>query len=328
MSLAIVTTTNEGNILAADSLETYTNSKGDTREGSQTRMKLFQLNSRVGGVACGLSFLDNKNIYQHILRFKKQYRLENKLVEQIADSLHEYFGAVYQAYIAGMAKKREEEFKAKGCENIKQEIDLECILFKYKDTQGTQTEKKFCMPILEFLIVGHDPDGTNHVFKVIVPDPKDKNGIVEKLSKEQCGATWIGQTDVLVRIIRGWSPEIKRLKVISEIPDKRRAELLKQLDDQEYLINWGTMTIQDAVEFSNLAIKTTESIQKITDGTWASPGSSPGVGGEVDIAVITPKKGFAWVQKKKISINGTEMDLDELPDLPIVKSTGSESKNE
>ena len=61
MSLAIVTTTNEGNILAADSMETYRNAIGDVREGSQTRMKLFQLNSRVGGIACGISFLENKN---------------------------------------------------------------------------------------------------------------------------------------------------------------------------------------------------------------------------------------------------------------------------
>lgn len=326
MSLAIVTTTNEGNILAADSLETYTNSKGDTREGSQTRMKLFQLNSRVGGVACGLSFVENKNIHQHIIRFKKEIPLEGKKVAEIADLLHEYFNSKYQKYIEGMAKKRDEEFKAKGYQNIEQEINLECILFNYKDAQGNQIEKKFCMPILEFLIVGHDPDGTNHVFKVIVPDPIEKNGVVEKLSKEQCGATWIGQTDILVRIIRGWSPEIKRLRVIQEMPDKRRAELLKQLDDQEYLINWGTMTIQDAVEFSNLAIKTTESIQRITDGTWSSPGSSPGVGGDVDIAVITPKKGFVWVQKKKIQINGTVLDLDEMPDLPTIKSVHTDPK--
>ena len=48
MSLAIITTTNEGNILAADSMETYRNAMGDTREGSMTSMKFFQISSRVG----------------------------------------------------------------------------------------------------------------------------------------------------------------------------------------------------------------------------------------------------------------------------------------
>jgi hypothetical protein len=95
----------------------------------------------------------------------------------------------------------------------------------------------------------------------------------------------------------------------------KKDDIIKELNDQEYLINWGTMTIQDAAEFSSLAIKTTEAIQKITDGTWQKPGSSPGVGGEVDIAVTTPEKGFVWIKKKKIHIDGTEVDLDKLPDI-------------
>lgn len=315
MSLAIITTTNEGNILAADSMETYRNAIGDVREGSKTRMKLFQLNSRVGCVACGMSFLENKNIHQQLVIFKRETQLENLKVKDISEKIYDFFIKKYQKHLKETAEKYRQDYEKRGHKDITTEIELECITVKSKDAEGNDNKQKHCLPIIEILVAGHDPDGANNVYKITIPDPKEKNGIVLKLDKDKCGATWIGQTEVLIRIIRGWSPEIKRLRIIEEIPGKKKDELYKQLDDQEYLINWGTMTIQDAVEFSDLAIKTTEAIQKITDGTWAKPGSSPGVGGAVDIAITTPEKGFVWIQKKKVRINGTEIDLDRLPDL-------------
>lgn len=310
MSLAIITTTNEGNILAADSMETYKNSIGDIREGSQTRMKLFQLNSRIGAVACGLSFLDNKNIQQHVIDFKRENDLEDKAVKEVVDGLYDFIYAKYNAYLKTSAERRKKEYEDMGHKKVTYLLDLECIVVKYTDKGGKEETQKFYQPIIELLIAGFDADGTNQVYKITVPDPKEKNGVVLKLSDEQCGATWIGQTDVLVRIIRGWSPQIKQLKAIQELPEMKMTEFLKQLDDQEYLINWGTMTLQDAIEFSELAIKTTESIQKITDGTWMYPGSSPGVGGPIDVAVITPEKGFVWVQKKNLHIGGEVVNLD------------------
>lgn len=311
MSLAIITTTNEGNILAADSMETYRNAIGDTREGSMTRMKLFQLNSRIGAVACGLAFLENKNIYQQILRFKQKNDLENKTVKQVVDKLYDFFYEKYQTYMKEAADKKKKDFERRGKKNVQTAIELEAI--KVTHNEG---EKKYYMPIMEFLVAGNDPDGKNHVIKVIIPDPKTKNGITVKSEGGQPGATWIGQTDVLVRIIRGWSPQLKRSRHIKEMAEKRKHEFLKQMDDQEYLINWGTMTFQDAIEFSVLAIKTTESVQKITDGTWQRPGASPGVGGPIDIAIVTPDKGFVWIQKKKIDTGENVVDLEALPDLP------------
>jgi len=312
MSLAIITTTNEGNIIAADSMETYKNSIGDTREGSQTRMKLFQLNKRIAAVACGLSFLENKNIQQHVMELKRKVDFEGMAVYDVVEKLYDHLLEKYLAYLASTAERRKKEFEERGFKKVTVGFDLECIILKYNDKNGKDEIQKFFQPIIEFLVCGHDPDGTNKVYKVTVPDAKEKNGIVLKLSKDQCGATWIGQTDVLVRIIRGWSPQVKQLKAIQELPELKRNEFLKQLDDQEYLINWGTMTLQDAIEFSDLAIKTTESIQKITDGTWLFPGSSPGVGGPIDIAVVTPDKGFVWVQKKHLHVGGNVVDLDSV----------------
>jgi len=42
----------------------------------------------------------------------------------------------------------------------------------------------------------------------------------------------------------------------------------------------------------------------------ANPGDMPGVGGPVDVAVITADQGFVWVSRKKLKIEGKEIDLD------------------
>ncbi len=80
----------------------------------------------------------------------------------------------------------------------------------------------------------------------------------------------------------------------------------------EYVIQWGTMTLQDAIDFCTLMIQTTSAIQRFSDGIAADPGDMPGVGGPVDVAVITPDKGFVWVNKKKLNVGEAEIDLDKV----------------
>ena len=77
--------------------------------------------------------------------------------------------------------------------------------------------------------------------------------------------------------------------------------MIKQLQGLEYQVNWGTMTLQDAVNFCVLAIKTTEAIQGFSDGIQLDPGDIPGVGGAVDIAIITRGEGFEWIKQKGIN---------------------------
>jgi hypothetical protein len=79
----------------------------------------------------------------------------------------------------------------------------------------------------------------------------------------------------------------------------------------EYIINWSTITLQDAIDFCVIMTRTTESIQRFSDGTILSPGGITGVGGEIDIAVITPDKGFTWLKKKKLKTEGAELSLEQ-----------------
>jgi len=56
--------------------------------------------------------------------------------------------------------------------------------------------------------------------------------------------------------------------------------------------------------------RTTENIQRFSDGTVLSPSGITGVGGEIDIAVITPEKGFVWLKQKKLKSEGAELSLE------------------
>lgn len=78
----------------------------------------------------------------------------------------------------------------------------------------------------------------------------------------------------------------------------------------EYIIQWGTMALQDAIDFCILMIQTTSAIQQFSNGIVADPGNIPGVGGPIDVAIITPDKGFIWINRKKLKIGEVEKDFD------------------
>ena len=110
----------------------------------------------------------------------------------------------------------------------------------------------------------------------------------------------------------GFDGRIGNIKFIDEAAKKYgQEEANKQLRNLEYVIQWGTMTLQDAIDFCVLMIQTTSAIQRFSDGIAADPGDMPGVGGLVDVAVITPDKGFVWINKKKLKVGEVEVDLDK-----------------
>jgi len=51
-------------------------------------------------------------------------------------------------------------------------------------------------------------------------------------------------------------------------------------------------------------------MQRFSDGIIANLGDMSGVGGLVDVAIITADQGFVWVNRKKLKIEGKEIDLD------------------
>jgi 20S proteasome alpha/beta subunit len=321
MSLAINTTTPEGIVFATDSRQSFRNRKGMARIGSDNASKLFQINSRVGVAVTGLAFLPEggvmKNISKFIDEFRHEVDVEKLEVKEVADKLHYLFDKKYN--YREQLKKLPEQIKAdlqqQGCEVLEVKEEKNAVKFRFKDPQGQVKEGVGGVDMINLMVAGYNKDGNHEVYICYIPGEIQKKRDGKEKGKEY-GASWIGQIDVVSRIVLGFDGRIGNLKFVNQIAQQGgREEIQKQLRSLEYVIQWGTMTIQDAIDFCTLMIQTTSAIQRFSDGVQGDPGDMPGVGGPVDVAVITPNKGFVWINKKRLSVGDVEVDLDKEPDL-------------
>lgn len=321
MSLAINTTTPEGIVLAADSRQSFRNRKGMARIGSDNASKLFQLNKRIGVAVTGLAFLPEngvpKNISKFIEEFKSKADLKNLDVKEVAEKLHYLFNKKYnwQEQLDKLPQKIENDLKRQGCELIDLKKEKDSIKFEFRDAQGNLKKGIGGVEKISLLVAGYNKDGSHEVYTCYIPGEIQKNRDSREKGKEY-GAAWIGQTDVVTRIVLGFDGRIGNIKFVQEAIRQLGEEgVNKQLRNLEYVIQWGTMTLQDAIDFCVLMIQTTAALQRFSDGIAVDPGDMPGVGGPVDVAIITPDKGFVWVNKKRLRVGEIEVDLDKEPNI-------------
>lgn len=329
MSLAINTTTPEGIVLAADSRQSFRNRKGMARIGSDNASKLFQLNKRMGVAVTGLAFLPEdgvvKNISKFIEQFKRETDVENLDVKEVAEELHRLFNEKYnwQEQLDKLPEQIKNDIQHQGCELLEIKKERYVVKFRFKDPQGNLKDGVGGVDMINLLIAGYNKDGSHEVYICYIPGEIQKKRDSKEKGKEY-GAGWIGQIDVVSRIVLGYDGRIRNIKFAGEAIQKfGEEEINKQLRNLEYVIQWGTMTLQDAIDFCILMIQTTSAIQRFSDGIAADPGDMPGVGGHVDTAVITPGKGFVWINKKRLKVGETKVDLDKEPNLQERKALNS-----
>ncbi|MFZ2193728.1 MAG: hypothetical protein WAV31_05785 [Candidatus Moraniibacteriota bacterium] len=307
MSLAINTTTPEGMVLAADSRQSYRNQKGVSRVGSDSATKLFLINDRIGVAITGIAFIQEngvlKNISKFIEQFKREVEVADFSVRDVADKLHYLFDKKINpdAELDKLMERVKIDLSNQGLELLEIKKEAPGIKFKFKDKAGIVKDGIGTVDGLALFVAGYNADGSHEVYNVNVP------GEVLKMrdSKQQnleYGAGWLGQTDVVTRIVKGWDPRIFNAPfVVESVKNGKQAEIEKQLNGLEYAINWGAMTLQDAIDFTVLVIQTTAALQRFSDGIQADPGDIPGVGGPVDVLVLTPS-GFNWIKQKELKI--------------------------
>ena len=164
------------------------------------------------------------------------------------------------------------------------------------------------MPIA-LILAGYDEERVGKpelsVYNAYVPGSVKL--VREHNSQNSYGANWTGQTDVITRVVLGRDPRLDQLESLqaakAALGDQK---VLNDLMGLEYIINWGTMTLLDAVDFAKLMIETTSAIQRFSDGIQMMPGDMPGVGGPIDVGVIFPVEGFKWSERKKLTLENTE----------------------
>lgn len=315
MSLVINTTTPEGIVLAADSRQTYRNLKGMARIGSDNALKLFQINNRIGVGITGLAFLEEdgilKNLSKFIEEFKREPHIQDMDVEEVAIKLHQIFNKKYKwkEQLDLAIENIKQDLQMKGCELLKINKNPYNISFSYKNPQGELEEGLAGVDMIEFLVAGYNKNGSHQVYGCYVPGEIQKKRDSEDKHNEY-GSSWIGQGDVVSRIVLGFDGRIANIHFTKEAMLRQgETNIFEELKSLEYAIQWGTMTLQDGIDFCGLMIQTTSAMQRFSDGINADPGDMPGVGGPIDIAVITPNNGFVWINKKKLKFRGNEVEI-------------------
>jgi len=308
MSIAINATTPAGMVLAADSRQSFRNRKGMARIGSDNATKLFRLNDRMGVAATGLGFLPENGVPKSISKFFEEFKRTGdpaKLdVKDAVGKLHAFFGAKYdwEDQLEDLEEKIKLDLTRQGLEVLETEREQHTVRFRFKDPHGNVGEGRGRVDPVTLLVAGYNRNGSYEVYNCYVPGEIQKR-IDSRTEGREYGAAWIGQTDVVQRIVLGFDGRVKNLKFAREARQSLGDEKLnEQLRLLEYVIQWGTLTLQDAIDFCTLMIQTTAAMQRFSDGIAADPGDMPGVGGPIDVAIITPGDGFAWVQRKQLRV--------------------------
>jgi hypothetical protein len=176
MTLSLSTITTSGIVLTTDSRQTYRNRAGMTRIGSDSAMKLFQINDRMGVVIAGRAFLSDvngvsKNIGWFIEEFKKK-ELENKLsVKEIAQKLNIYLSDIFvDKEMIQLENRIKEEIKQQGGAELKiKDRDGHLLPYSYKTKDGETTEKVGSIETVQLVVAGIDDDMVGRAYSVFIP---------------------------------------------------------------------------------------------------------------------------------------------------------------
>lgn len=315
MSLTICVTTPEGIVLAADSRQSYQNVVRAMRIGSDSATKIFSVDDDIGVTVAGPAFLadpDNPGQTRGIGTFIKEVIddiAKKDTVSTVADKLKDHLESIYKPkeQFKVIETELEKQIKQLGGTVVKKNTAPhgEGLMVEYTDKEGKpQKAIGEIMPI-SLIVAGYDklPTGKSGLNAFLVRIPGTKEHKRQHGTPNQYGATWTGQTDVVSRTVLGFDPRLSNLSFIQEAAKNiGKDKVENDLHSLEYIINWGAMTLPDAVDFAKLMIETTSAIQRFSDGIPMLPGDIPGVGGPVDVAIILPEKGFHWHQTKELKL--------------------------
>jgi hypothetical protein len=175
----------------------------------------------------------------------------NLTVRQVANDLWTHFNAVYQHHV----------------------------------TQHPAEALPSGQTALQFIVAGFDPGSRiGEMFEVSIPSAAFP--VSPGRTSNSPGPWWIGQADVVARIMNGYDTRIIAVPALQ--PAHQAGSLAAaQLSGLQYLVNWGAMTVQDAIDFATGMIQITSTIQKFTAGILSAR----------DLRLW--KREFSWISKSR-----------------------------
>lgn len=145
-----------------------------------------------------------------------------------------------------------------------------------------------------FLVGGYDSGAAyGKVFEIYIPSrptPREWHG-----GTGEFGLVWGGQREYADRLIHGYDGQLPDMvKTFLGLDDARTDALREHLRGQlQARVPFAFLPLQDSIDFAIFLIKTTIVMQHWIVGVR-------GVGGAIDVAVITQTDGFREIQKKQL----------------------------
>lgn len=262
MTLAVAVVCQDGVVVAADSRTTLNNFRA-SRVGSDATHKVFG-SGRVAIATWGEAFVLGRSVAHHMANFADAESGNCHHPRAAAEALADHFGDL--------------------CD---QQLPTDLALAAQQDLS------------LGFLVAGHDQAGVGEAWEVRLPDREVE---LAASMAEGGGAVWRGQTDVVSRLLLGYDEGLFD-EATARYGFRHEYETLKPLLRQfGYRIPFETMNLQDAVDLAALCMRVTVDVQRFSLGAnlHAPEFSWPGVGGPTEIAAVTVRGGFAWVQRTAV----------------------------
>lgn len=144
---------------------------------------------------------------------------------------------------------------------------------------------------MTFVVAGFDEDspyGSVYLFNI----PKAPAPVEQ--SPNDFGITWGGQGELTARMLQGYDQRlIEIVKGIARLNIHQENQLKQALGQLHLTIPYQVLPLQDCIDLAVFLIKTTTAAQNLSIGIR-------GVGGAVDVAVITPREGLEIIQRKEL----------------------------
>ena len=262
MTVAIAVVSADGLVLAADSRTTFGWGGGPVRVLSDYTHKVFKIDEKVGVACFGYAFLRRRNIAAHVEDFIRVK--ESDQPEALASEIYAYFSEEFAAHTQQFPNEAPPPDQA----------------------------------ALGFLVVGYDENGVGHSYDVLIPGGPEARA--NHNTRDNPGASWRGQTDVIRRIIKGADLDLLQERAARAGLSAHVDALQELTTGLEYIVPFDAMNLQDAVDFAEFAISTTIATQRFIYGTMGQPGSWPGVGGPVEIGIVTPRDPFRFISQTDV----------------------------
>ena len=261
MTIVVGVAVPDGLILAADSRTTLLAGNRRARIGSDNAQKVFLLAGRFGVACYGAAFLEEKTISGAIREFEAGIRPGIQLEDLILE-----LGAFFQ-------KKALKSFRKLAGRTWRPADDWQ----------------------LGLLVAGFTQENVGHLFEIRVPGQKGRAQVIApNVSTTNIGLAPRGMVDVVDRLLAGFDPGA--LAASGVTPSKAMENALAGLEYEPIL----PITMQDAVDWAMLLIRTTIDMQRLSDGTRADAGGVPACGGPVRVLALE-QNGHEWVSRPTLT---------------------------